>query len=108
MKSLGSRSLPFLYPEGWTRRPNMKVDIDKLHIYLWKHTDHHGLCRLTLEEVGDRLNLTRPRIKKYYRRMKAEGRIKDFGRRVVIADPGLWAFDRRVLDAVESLPGKRP
>ena len=106
-RSLGSRSLPFLYPRGWHRQAKLKADLDLLHVYLWKHTDRYGRCSLTLEEVGARLNLPRHRIKKYFRRMKEEGRIKDFGVRIVVAEPGLWAFDRTILDAVESLPGKR-
>jgi DNA-binding Lrp family transcriptional regulator len=106
-KSLGVGSLPFLRPRGWHARPNIKIDIDLLHIYLWKNCDHFGRCSLTIAAVAERLNLSRPRVQKYYGRMMREGRIKDFGRRILVAEPGLWAFDRTILDAVETLPGKR-
>lgn len=100
-------SLPFVYPVGWHRNPKMKVDLDMLHLYLWKNTDKYGRCKLTLPQVAERVGVTMPRMKKYYVTLGEEKRIKSFGQRVLVADPGLWVFDRGILDSVDTLPGPK-
>lgn len=98
--------LPFLHPRGWHKDPRLKIDFDQFHIFLWKNSDRFGRCRLTLSEIADRLDLTHPRVKKYFRKMQADKRVKAFGNIVVVADPSLWGLDRDVLDSVVTLPGK--
>lgn len=80
--------------------------MDLLHIFLWRNTDSYGRCSLTLDEVAGYLQLTHPRVKKYFRKLQAAKRVKAFGHVIVVADPSLWALDRNVLDSVDTLPGR--